>query len=141
MPVQHKPQHLGIIPARPSVPPPYVAGTVKLPAGEAVSLLELIHEQINRDCPGTSVEFVISSHQGNQAPVYIGAHMAHAYDEDGGDSDKPGKLDHEHYGYLLSPMAQPRVYRSSYPGTSTAIGVVEVYSQAPGAKLNVEVME
>ena len=52
----------------------------------------------------------------------------------------PGPLDVTKYAYYLTPMAEPRLYRSSYPGTSTVIGVVQVFSQPP-AKLHVEVQE
>ena len=139
----HPPPHTRprAIPPRPSVPPPYIAGLVRLPINKPVSLLELIHEQINRDCPGTSVEFMIWPNPTNQAPIYIGSHMAHRYDPDYGDSEMPGKLDFEHFAYYLTPMSPPRIYRSSYPGTSTAIGVIQVFSQAPNSKLHVEVME
>lgn len=128
-----------VFPPRPSVPPPYVAGTVDIPANRPVSLLRLIQDQINRDAPGTSVEFMIWPNPENQAPIWIGAAMAHAYNPAGGDSSLPGPLDFESYGYFLTPMGQPRVYHSTYPGASTAIGVLQVFSQAP-AKLHVEVV-
>lgn len=116
-------------PPRPSVPPPFVAGTVEVPADQPVSLLDLIHQYISRDCPGTSSEFMIWPEPTNQAPVWIGAHM-----------QLPGKLGTQSFGYYLTPMSDPRVYRSSYPGGSTVIGVVQVYSQPP-ARLHVEVQE
>ena len=124
------------IQARPSVPCPYVAGTVKIEPDKPSSLLELIHDQINRDCPGTSTEFQIAPDPTNMAPVWIGAHMAHSHEGE----NEPGALGVKSFGYSLTPMAQPRIYRSSYPGTSTVIGVVQVYSEAP-AKLHVEVQE
>jgi len=117
------------IPPRPSVPTPYVAGTVSIPANQPSSLLDLIQQQISRDCPGTSVEFLLWPDPCNQAPIWVGAFM-----------QIPGPLDVTQYAYYLTPMAEPRLYRSSYPGTSTVIGVVQVFSQPP-AKLHVEVQE
>lgn len=126
-----------VIPARPSVPVPYCAGTVTIEPNQPTSLLELIHDQINRDCPGTGVEFQIWPEPTNQAPVWIGAYMANPRL---GDSADPGKLSIKHFGFYLTPMADPRIYHASYPGTGTPIGVVQVFSQAP-AKLHVEIIE
>ncbi|HEY6373458.1 MAG TPA: hypothetical protein VIX37_22975 [Candidatus Sulfotelmatobacter sp.] len=118
-----------VIPPRPSVPTPFVSGTVDIPPDRPVSLLDLIHEQISRNCPGTSTEFQIWPEPTNVAPVWIGAFM-----------QIPGRLSITSFGYILTPMASPRIYRSSYPGTSTVIGVIQVYSQPP-AKLHIEVQE
>ena len=126
-----------MIPARPSVPIPFFAGMLTITPGTPLSLLELIHDQINRDCPGTSCEFQLWPNPTNMAPVWIGSYMSNPRI---GNPDNPGALGVKQYGYYLTPMAQPRLYRSSYPGGSTAIGVLQVFSEAP-AKLHVEVME
>lgn len=118
-----------MIPGRPSVPTSFVSGSVTIPANQPVSLLDLIQQQISRDCPGTSTEFQIWPDPTNQAPVWIGAFM-----------QVPGKVTTSSFGYYLTPQAAPRIYRSSYPGTSTVIGVIQVYSE-PAAILHVEVQE
>lgn len=114
---------------RPSVPTPYVAGTIAIPPNQPVSLLALIQDQIAPDCPGTSVEFLLYADPTNVAPVWVGAA-----------SRLGGAVNTVQSAYNLTPMGEPRLYRSGYPGTSTAIGVVQVLSQAP-AKLHVEVQE
>lgn len=115
-------------PARPSVPAPYIAGRLELEPGKPHNLIDLIHDQLGLDCPGTSTEFRIRAHPTNMAPIWIGAFMP-----------KPGALSIHQFADTLSPM-QERVYRSSYPGTQTPIGVIQVFSEA-SAKLTVEVIE
>lgn len=114
---------------RPSVPAPYIAGMLTLTPHVPHNLLELIHEQTGLDCPGTSTEFRIWANPTNLAPIWIGAFMP-----------KTGSLSVHQYAYNLTPMQQPMVYRSSYPGTQTPIGVMQVFSEAP-AKLHIEVIE
>lgn len=126
-------------PPRPSVPPPYVGGTVILPTNLVVNLIDLIHLQINKDAPGTSTEFMISADANNQAPVYVGSAAGNAYNPAGGSNFTP--LSIVSFSYMLTPTACPRVYRSSYPGGSTPIGILQVLSQAPGAILHIEAME
>lgn len=114
---------------RPSVPPPYVGGMLTIAPNTVFNLLTLIQQQIEWDCPGTSVEFLIWADPTNMAPVYFGS-----------SGRLSGKLSTTHYAFQLTPMAEPRLYRSSYPGNQTAIGRLEVFSQAP-AKIHVEVVE
>ena len=116
-------------PPRPSVPCPFVCGSVDVPANQAVSLLSLIQNQVTRDCPGTSTQFTLSASPTNMAPVWLGAFMQIA-----------GALTIKSFGSFLTPMGEPRIYRSSYPGTQTPIGLIQVFSEAP-AKLHIEVVE
>lgn len=158
-------RRLPVIPARPSVPCPFAAGTLEVPPGESVGLLDLIHQEINRDVPGTSTQFTISSDPTNQAPVYFGAFMGNPLQKhgpqsiwDGGQSiwdngqsewdidysppnePRPGKLTYKNYGWLLTPQGEPLKFHSSYPGTQTPIGVLQVFSEAP-AKIHIVVVE
>ena|SRR5215475_5973893 len=112
-----------------SVPAPYVAGTITLEPNTSYDLLELIQKHLEIDCPGASVEFLLSADPTNMAPIWVGAV-----------SRIGGKLTVKNSAYNLTPMAPPRLYRSSYPGSSTAIGRLQVLSEAP-AKLHVEVQE
>lgn len=116
-------------PPRPSVPVPYVAGTISLQAGVVSGVLQLIFDQLNRNCPGTSVEFRISADPSNTTPVFIGQ-------ADTGN----GPVGCNNYGAILTPMGEERRYRGTYPGHGTPQGVMQVFSEAP-AKLHVEVNE
>jgi hypothetical protein len=89
----------------------------------------MIHDQLGLDCPGTSTEFRIWASPTNMAPIWVGAFMP-----------KVGPLSVHQYAYNLTPMQEPTVYRSSYPGTQTPIGAIQVFSEAT-AKLHVEVIE
>lgn len=108
-------------------PAPYVAGNVTLPAGVVANLLELIQDQIQANCPGTAVEFMIQADPANGGAVSFGAA-----------SQLGGPLSGTNYAYKLSPTSPPRVYRSSYPGTSTPIGELQVLATT-AAVLHVEV--
>lgn len=118
-------------PPRPSVPVPYVAGTISVPAGKVSGVLQLIWEQLNPNCPGTSVEFRISADPSNVAPVFIGQ-------SDMGTGGLP--LGCNNYGAILNPLGEERRYRGTYPGHGTPQGVMQVFSEAP-AKIHVEVNE
>jgi hypothetical protein len=111
---------------QPSVPVPYVSGTITIPAGKAVGVLQLIHEQINPHCPGTSVEFRISADPSNVSPIFIGQIMG----------NQP--LSCTNYGAMLTPMGGERRYRAVYPGTGTPQGMMQVFAEAQ-AKAHVEV--
>jgi hypothetical protein len=111
------------------VPTPYVAGTVTVPAGKPVGILDLIHEQLARDCPGTSVEFRMEADPSNLAPVFVGQVSAQA-----------GPVGCDNYGYALVPMGEARRYRAAFPGSGTPIGVLQVFSEA-AAKVHIEVNE
>ena len=132
-----------LVPARPSVPVPFAEGTLRIPAGQPVALLDLIHQQINRDVPGTSTQFTISSDPCNVAPIYLGAFMGNPLQQDEtepANAARPGALSATNYGRLLTAQGDPIVYRSSYPGTQSPIGVLQVFSEAP-AKIHIEVVE
>lgn len=111
-------------PATPSIPAPYVPGTVDVPAGEVWSLLYLIQKQLSPNCPGTSVSFAISAEGGT---IYVG-----------GSSQIGGKLSEENYAYKLEDGDPPVRYQSSYPGGNTPVGEIQVLSTG-GGKLHVEV--
>ena len=111
-------------PATPSIPAPYVPGTVDVPAGQPWSLLYLIQKQLSPNCPGTSVSFAISAEGGT---VYVG-----------GASQIGGKLSEENYAYKLEDGDPPVRYQSSYPGGNTPVGEIQVLSTG-GGKLHVEV--
>jgi hypothetical protein len=116
-------------PPRSSVPAPYVAGTITVAAGKTYGLLELIHQQLFLDVPGTSVEFRIEADATNAAPIFVGA-----------TSPGGGPISCDNYAYALTPMGPSRKYRASYPGTGTPQGVLQVFAPA-GGKLHVEVNE
>lgn len=109
-------------PPRPSVPVPYVAGTISVPVGTS-GVLQLIWDQLDPNCPGTSVEFRISGDPSNVAPVFIGSQP---------------DLGCNNYGGIITAMGEERRYRASYPGTGTPQGMQRVFTEAP-AKLHVEV--
>lgn len=113
---------------RPSVPPPQVCGVVNVPAGTPVSLLSLIQKDIDENCPGTSVELRLEAHPSCMAPIWFGAA-----------SPIGGKLSVMTAAYSLSPC-EVRIYRSTFPGGSTPIGVLQVFSEV-AAKLKVEIHE
>lgn len=110
-------------PPRPSVPTPYLAGTISVPAGgKASGVLQLIWDQLDPNCPGTSVEYRISGDPSNTTPVFIGS----------------GDVSCDNYGAIITAMGEERRYRASYPGTGTPQGMQRVWSEAP-AKLHVEI--
>lgn len=114
------------LPPSPSIPAPYVAGSVWVPA-QVANLLELIQQQLAPNCPGTAVEFVIAADEGNADPVLVGAASALG-----------GPLTEENYAFKLTAAGPPRIYRSTYPGTSTPIGELQVLA-ASASMLHVEV--
>jgi hypothetical protein len=110
-----------------AVPPSYVAGAITVPAGVVSNLLSLIQAQIAPNCPGTATEFLIAADAGNAGAVSVGAA-----------SLVSGALSSTNYAYRLTPASPPRVYRSTYPGSNTLIGEMQVLSAA-AAVLHVEV--
>ena len=114
------------LPPTPSIPAPYVAGDVKVPANKVSGILELIWESLKLNCPGTSVEFRIKADPTNLAPVFIGQ------------SNNGMPLSCTNYGAALTPMGEERVYCASYPGTGTPQSFIQLFSEAP-AKIHVEV--
>lgn len=109
-----------------ATPTSYVAGTITVPAGKPVGVLQLIRDQLNPNCPGTSVEFRIAADAANVAPVFIGQISG----------DNP--ISCSNNGGSLTPMGPARKYRASFPGSGTPQGEMQVFSEAP-AKLHVEV--
>lgn len=115
-----------MFPPRPSVPVPYLTGTITVPQNKVSGVLQLIWDQLNERCPGTSVEFRISADPANVSPIFIGS---------GPD------LNCNNYGAQLTPNSGERRYRASYPGTGTPQGVMQVFSEAPANKFHFEVNE
>lgn len=107
----------------PTVPAPYVGGSVVVPAGQPTSLLGLIQQQLQPNCPGSSAELVISADEA----IYVGSASALG-----------GPLSATNYAYELTPGAAPRIYRSSFPGNSTPLADLQVFAAA-AATLHVEV--
>ena len=48
-----------------SLPAPYVAGKITVPANTVVNLLDLIQQQVQVNCPGTCAEFMLTADTGN----------------------------------------------------------------------------
>ena len=111
---------------RPSVPSPYVAGRIGVPAGTPVNLLGLIQAQLDPNCPGTAVELQIVADRANTVPVYVGAYSRLA-----------GPLSASNWGSELL-AGDGRVYASTYPGSSVPLGQLQVFAAAQ-AWLHVEV--
>ena len=113
----------GDMPGTPSIPAPYVPGSVYVPAGEVWSLLLLIQKQLSPNCPGSSVEFALSADD----EILVG-----------GASQIGGALSATNYAYKLTADSPPRIYRSTYPGGNTPVGSLQVLAPA-GGYLHVEV--
>ena len=111
---------------RPSVPVPYVAGRVVLVANTVANLLTLVQGQLEPDCPGAAVEVALTADAANGGSVYLGAY-----------SYLGGPLTATNWGYELKP-GDVRVYQSTYPGSSTPLGAVQVLATGQ-AWLHVEV--
>lgn len=109
------------------LPAAYVAGSISVPAGAVANLLTLIQAQLAANCPGTAVEFLIAADPGNSGSIAVGAASA-----------LQGPLSDTNYAYKLTASSPPRLYRSSFPGTSTPIGELQVFAASP-AILHVEV--
>ena len=101
----------------PSIPAPYVAGSVTLPAGTPQNLLTLIQQQITPNCPASAVELQLWADAANSGSIIVGAA-----------STLHGSLSDTNYAYKLTPTATPRVYRSTYPGQSVPLGDLQVLS-------------
>lgn len=105
-----------------------MAGSITLAANTVANVLQLIQAQLADNCPGTAVEFQISADETNAQPVMAGAA-----------SKIGGPLSATNWAYELKPGCTARGYRSTYPGTSTPIGELQVFSTA-AAILHVEVV-
>lgn len=110
-----------------SVPPSYVAGVVELNAGKVTNLLDAIQDQLQPNCPGTAVEMQIWADSGNMGSVIVGAA-----------SHLKGPLSQDNWAYKLTASSPPRVYRSTYPGSSVPIGDLQLLSPS-GGKIHIEV--
>lgn len=96
-----------------SIPCPYVAGAVTVPAGQPTSLLALCQE-LQPNCPSTSAELMLTS----EGSIFVGSASALG-----------GVLNSSNYGYELVP-GTPRIYRSSYPGSQTPLAFLQVFAAA-----------
>lgn len=111
----------------PSIPAPYVGGTIGLEPGVVWNLLELIQNKLQRNCPGSATELQLWADAGNFGSINVGSY-----------SQLGGALSADNYAYKLTPTSGPRIYRSTYPGSSVPIGDLQVMA-ASAAKLHVEV--
>lgn len=111
----------------PSIPAPYVGGTIDLEPGVVSNLLDLIQNKLQKNCPGSATELQLWADGGNFGSIMVGSY-----------SQLGGPISGTNYAYRLTPTSGPRIYRSTYPGSSVPIGDLQVLS--PGAtKLHVEV--
>lgn len=111
----------------PSVPAPYVGGTITLAPGVVTNLLDLIQNNLQRNCPGSATELQLWADASNFGAINVGSY-----------SQLGGALSVDNYAYQLTPASGPRIYRSTYPGSSVPIGDLQVMA-ASAAKLHVEV--
>jgi hypothetical protein len=107
----------------PSIPAPYVGGSVVVPANEATSLFALIQQQLQPNCPGGAAELVLSADDA----VFVGSASAIG-----------GPLSETNYAFQLTPGGPPRIYRSSFPGNQAPLADLQVFAAA-AAVLHVEV--
>jgi|SRR5215467_6576307 len=111
----------------PSIPAPYVSGTLQLEPGVVWNLLELIQNHLQKNCPGSATELRLEADPANFGSIYVGSA-----------SQLGGPLTGQNCGYRLTPTSGPRVYRSTYPGSSVPLGDLQVRCQS-GCGLRVEV--
>ena len=111
----------------PSIPAPYVAGHIQLEPGVVLNLLELIQKHLQKNCPGSATELRLEADHGNFGSIYVGSASAIG-----------GPLTTQNCAYRLTPSSGPRIYRSTYPGSSVPIGDLQVRCQM-GCGLRVEV--
>jgi hypothetical protein len=109
-----------------TTPSPYVAGTVTVPANTVVSLLTLIQQQLDRNCPGGPRELSITASAGGG--IYIGTR-----------SPVAGALAAGNFGLSLAP-GQTKSYTSSYPGAQAPLGNLQVLSTGSPATIHIEVI-
>lgn len=111
----------------PSIPAPYVGGTIDLDPGVVSNLLDLIQTRLQKNCPGSATELQLWADGANFGAISVGSA-----------SQLAGPLSDTNYAYKLTPTSGPRIYRSTYPGASVPIGDLQVLA-ASAAKLHVEV--
>lgn len=111
----------------PSIPAPYVGGTIELEPGVVSNLLDLIQNKLQKNCPGSAAELQLWADSGNFGAISVGSA-----------SQLGGALSANNYAYQLTPTSGPRIYRSTFPGSSVPIGDLQVLAQS-GGKLHIEV--
>lgn len=111
----------------PSIPAPYVGGTIELEAGVVGNLLQLIQTQLQRNCPGSATELQLWADPTNFGSISVGSA-----------SQLGGPLTATNCAYRLTPTSGPRLYRSTYPGASIPLGDLQVRATG-AARLHVEV--
>lgn len=111
----------------PSIPAPYVGGSIDLVPGVVSNLLELIQNKLQKNCPGSATELQLWADSGNFGSIIVGSY-----------SQIGGPVTATNYAYKLTPTSGPRIYRSTYPGSSVPIGDLQVLA-ASAATLHVEV--
>jgi|SRR5215472_925993 len=111
----------------PSIPAPYVSGVIDLPPGVVSNLLELIQNKLQKNCPGSATELQLWADFSNFGSIIVGSY-----------SQLGGLLTNTNCAYRLTPTSGPRIYRSTYPGSSVPIGDLQVLAANP-ARLHVEV--
>jgi|SRR5215471_1446470 len=111
----------------PGIPAPYVSGVIQLEPGVVQNLLELIQNKLQKNCPGAATELRLEADQANFGSIFVGAA-----------SQIGGPLTEQNCAYQLTPTGGPRIYRSTYPGSSVPIGDLQVRCTA-GCALRVEV--
>lgn len=111
----------------PSIPAPYVGGVVDLEPGVVLNLLELIQTKLQRNCPGSATELQLWADSTNFGSISVGSA-----------SQLGGPLSADNCAYRLTPTSGPRIYRSTYPGSSVPLGDLQVLASG-AARLHVEV--
>jgi hypothetical protein len=95
--------------------------------GNVVDLIDLIRAQIDSNCPGSAAYFRVHADTNNSGPVYFGIA-----------GNRSGVLSTTNYGYLLESNSPAVIYTSTYPGSPTPLGTLQVLS-ALANRLHVEV--
>jgi hypothetical protein len=90
-------------------------------------LLDLNQNKLQKNCPGSATELRLEAHPSNFGSIYVGSFSAIG-----------GALTPENCAYRLTPVTGPRIYRSTYPGSSVPIGDLQVRCSS-GCDLRVEV--
>jgi hypothetical protein len=106
----------------PLFPAGYVAGTITISAAQAGApqqLLALIQAQLDPNCPGAGQEVTIQSD--SSGALYIGRQ-----------SKLGGALSATNFGYVLGPGVGSRTYRTSFPGSHSPVGDLQVFMVATG---------
>jgi hypothetical protein len=106
----------------PLFPAGYVAGTITIGAGQAGTpqqLLALIQAQLDPNCPGAGQEVTLQSD--STGALYIGRASSLA-----------GALSATNFGYVLPAGISSRTYRTSFPGSHSPVGDLQVFMASTG---------